>query len=1385
MTKITYWHGVIATADELAEFGQTIAKIVANDNNNGVRVKPLYSKSTGIYSARVNLADRLFFYPVKENGKDYLLLIEVIRNHDIDNAKTLKKSSYQLSTHVQKLLACEHQIISDFEEVDGIAQNLQIDSPIPEKLHYYKQQLLIFNDEQNSVKATNLPVVVRGAAGSGKSCVAFNLMLQLADMPSDSTKPVAYITKSADLIDEMKAMWDELPHHHESNNVMFLTYDALLDHFTPDFHNKTCADFSVLEAWLPCYREASKHRLSAQQKMILQNAQDVQQEFRIMSGYTPDAYLQLGKRNSLFFDADQRQCLLETFQAYKAYLESTDQYDPAYLEFNVDDEFLAMVVDESQDFSYRQIQSLKALCSDDNIALCFDIHQSQHDSFSLSPYLRQLFPTLNSVTLPVCYRCPENIIRLANLTIQLKYAATGGKCEKEESSSVHACDNPSKGYVELLSPNDRGLEKITELTQQANVIIITLAEFKAQAAEHFPLATIFTPEEAKGLEFDTVIAYKIFSHAHIYALNTKLKPINGERPDLAAREHRAKQHKRDEQFRPILNQIFTAFTRAKQSLVIYQPNEAKLRYVMPYVSSAVTDMNVSSPSNVLPTPSSPEAWLDMAKYLAQQKKYAEAKDILCKRLSYTEAKANAVLGLPVESVEPQQQTSVRQKPAQPKRSGKKRSFTKGQAKRKNLKNVEPLIPASDFIIKLRSDFSRQTLSELFKRQDCANILFKTIISNTPTQTYLIDDILNDEAMSKTFTGYLYNSASAHSIFTPELLFSSPDESSSENRTLFFSILSKPEWWNVALLKMLARFDHFNNPQSTAYLSENRHVLALIAQLDADLLLEILKSNKALSMSEALADNLTSCEGGKAPVAYTLFIRQPKIFSLLREENVYFQDVHRLSRVVFHSNMAICSKPDKSIMSWSLYSASKMFLELLDFQPQLALLPKTIDLFTQPLEAFPLPDDVMISTQSPLLHLFRSHFHFITSVLIKMAWANSLLFQLPAFLKAFCTSTDDSNESPFSLLAKKSSEDPLLYRLLTTPQTAQSQDYIFTALASIPDSQSGLSCFHMLLNDPTGFIGLVTFFTQNKDFKLSDKFILSLFKQAVISDNNLSLFAILINNNGYRPLLDAIVNNHRGLISHPFFHRFLFRTFVNLDNISLKVSLFTALFVPSSNESDVASTVLSLFENTDSLHQPQDYIDSLPVRYALNNADQSFLSVIGMMTNGSQGLRCFLAIIKLIPDLVLSNDFIQTLCTPHNDTTCSISTPLIKLISMSSASDAMDILEIILLANKNSDNFALIDQTLRGSELGYTNIHYTDFRNADSDPHSVLPMSLRTIFRKLFPANEHSLCESLQKDMMDNSNRRLSVTNILIRHGVFKPLHNAIYNTDSVQKANRL
>ncbi len=570
-----------------------------------------------LLSIHPNLSDRILLAISEIDGERCFIIVDIALNHDYHKATAMRKNDLSELVARGELKSIELEDLErenvEFAELKASASSgavtqagLTTEMEIRQMQHF-GEQLIELNPTQLKTLKVSLPLLIGGGPGSGKSCSAMQILERLQAEIVDPDERVIYLTRSVRLARKMESDWVLQGGYEQSNynKVSFMTYEELLDEElwtadNPDRQKALIGKDGFGQWW---EQRCQQHSNKRWKKEPLDK---IYQEFRLISGYTQKQYLELGKRQSLYNEQEDRAALYRAYNAYQAELERTNKIDTNFYTPPGEKKY-RFIVDEARDLSNGQLRNLTRLSKDCSIVCCVDSNQSLEDDESNRDFLLQMFKEesgkkeVSHIELPGSYRCPEKILRVADAILQIKHASTGGLTDKHEASSL--CDpealnaSQKEGAVHYITP-ESDLSTYRQMAQFTSLAVVTDAIYRDEAAKLFQTPLIFTQEEIKGLQFPRVIVYKPFDSPIYMQINQRL-------PDVLVKKetHRAK-HDADRmpEFGPPMNRVFTAITRAQDELIICQRFTRELGRIEHHMKSAAEQSKTIAEAAVAETP---------------------------------------------------------------------------------------------------------------------------------------------------------------------------------------------------------------------------------------------------------------------------------------------------------------------------------------------------------------------------------------------------------------------------------------------------------------------------------------------------------------------------------------------------------------------------------------------------------------------------------------------------------------------------------------------------------------------------------------------------------------------------------------------------------------
>jgi hypothetical protein len=564
-----------------------------------------------LYRAKLNGKARLIFAIYQYQDKCSCLVLEYLPNHEYEKSRFLIGSS---AIDENKLPTIERdQIIPE----PAVYLN-------PQRAHFYfLDKVLSFDEQQQLIYDTPAPIVIIGSAGSGKTALTLEKMKK-------AVGDVLYVSHSAYLVQNSRNLYYANAYqNNDQEDVDFLSFTEYLESIqVPEGREVTRRDF---ERWF-CRQ---RHKNLAAHKVF--------EEFRgVLTGPSLDEpwlnrqnYLLLGVRQSLFEQA-QRPIVYDLFEKYLAFLNDNQLFDgniisQQYLA-KVTPRYDFVVVDEVQDITNTQLMLiLKSLHQSGQFMLGGDANQIVHPNFFSWSKVKSLFfdqQDLQSADqalriLQANYRNSPLVAAVANRILKLKHARFGSV--DKESNYLMRSVGEQTGQLQLLVDNDKVRQQLDESTSRSTkfAVVVMHAEQKAIAQQVFNTPLVFSIQEAKGLEYESIILFNFISNEQ-QIFNEIAKGVKVEDLDVDELKYARAKSKTDkslETYKFYINALYVALTRAVSNLYIV---EAQLEHPL----MSLLDLSRFTGDLALQKQeSSIEEWQQEAHKLALQGKQEQADDI--------------------------------------------------------------------------------------------------------------------------------------------------------------------------------------------------------------------------------------------------------------------------------------------------------------------------------------------------------------------------------------------------------------------------------------------------------------------------------------------------------------------------------------------------------------------------------------------------------------------------------------------------------------------------------------------------------------------------------------------------------------------------------------
>ena len=610
MYPILYYNNLDCSGLE-SKFNKII-KFLQDGDFKSAEVKKL--KPTDYFRAKLDITNRLLFKLIKHKDQQYLLILEIIRNHDYSKSRFL---------HGRKII--EEDIVFNPLEIDNI-ESLNI---VSKDAHVHLlNKFIIFDKQQEDILHCSLPLIVIGSAGSSKTSVTLEKLKELEGK-------ILYISLSNYLVDHSQKLYFSFNYYNDKQDIDFLSFKEFLEAI--EIPNEQQITESIFLQWF------SKQNLS---KNIGDGRKVFEEFIGVIAGSSidkaylnKDDYLNLGVKQSIFSE-EQRNEIYILFQKYIEFLDKENYYDSniiAYKYINlVHTTYDAIVVDEVQDFTNSQLSLiLRSLKDSSQFLLSGDANQIVHPNFFSWSKLKSFFysdadlSTYNITRiLAANYRNTPEVTELANRVLRFKNYRFGS-IDKESHYLIESTSE-NHGSVSCLEATPNIIKEVNIRTSRStNYAILVLHEHhKQKAREFFNSPLIFTIQEAKGLEYENIILYNFISSEQHYTEISKDMDRSFLDSDFKYSRAKEKTDKSLEIYKFYINALYVAITRSICNVYMIESNPA-------HKFLRLLDINQIKEVNINAKESSREEWQKEVNKLLIQGKQEQAKAIEENILQYT------------------------------------------------------------------------------------------------------------------------------------------------------------------------------------------------------------------------------------------------------------------------------------------------------------------------------------------------------------------------------------------------------------------------------------------------------------------------------------------------------------------------------------------------------------------------------------------------------------------------------------------------------------------------------------------------------------------------------------------------------------------------------
>jgi len=591
------------------QFEKTVGFLKDGDFSSA-EVKKL--AGNGFYRAKLDYENRLLFKFAWYKEKYYLLLLEVIYNHEYEKSRFLRGT---------KIDESKLELLRSTDDVDE--ENCEELVYVNSGSVYFNllDKVISFDKDQERLFYFKPPFIVIGSAGSGKTVLTLE---KLKTLKGD----VLYVTLSPFLVENSAKWYYSNNYENDKQEVDFLSYKEFLESLKVIKGREL--NYQTFEKWL--------HPRS--QSFGIRDSFKLFEEFRgvitgkeITSEYlSRKEYLGLGIKQSVFLPGE-REKVYTAFQKYLEFLSENGFYDLNMVSYRwleyCKPRYDFIVIDEVQDFTNIQLYVLlMSLKNNGNFILCGDSNQNVHPNFFSWTNVKTMFykHELSGNEIQILranYRNSYTVIDIANKLLKIKNARFGS-IDKESTYLVDPATS-NKGEIHLLNDSVQIRQQLNEKTGRSTkyAVLVMKTEDKKEARKIFKTPLVFSIQEAKGLEYRNIIAVNFISgNSREFREITRGVGYEQVREEVITYSRgKDKSDKSPEAYKIFINSLYVAITRAIEQVYLLESSDK--HEILGLLGLVKVNDKVSLTEEV----SSMDDWKDEARKLEMQGKKEQAEEI--------------------------------------------------------------------------------------------------------------------------------------------------------------------------------------------------------------------------------------------------------------------------------------------------------------------------------------------------------------------------------------------------------------------------------------------------------------------------------------------------------------------------------------------------------------------------------------------------------------------------------------------------------------------------------------------------------------------------------------------------------------------------------------
>ncbi len=560
-----------------------------------------------IQSIRCSDERRIIFSNLIIDNKLYLKVERILAHHEYE--RYFRHVNAQQALTLKTAQPLNITTASDILAVEVPQKNKPVIIPVDQSLSlaHYNQSVLSLNQQQmNAGKPINLPCLIEGAAGAGKTLTMLlllnRLIEQLVETETLLDKDILVISPKPSLNAILQAQWfsdaNPLSKTQAGRRVIFLSEDEFYQRYSPmAADGKNCLS---TDTFVDIIRSALANTPLKFTKNL--DNYSLLHEFQIMATcHDLEEYLNLGERESYLASGDarnERNALWQGLTDISNAMEAKNDYSPYITTWQPQVTFYAVLHDEAQTGYLPTKFILRQMAENVRYLLCAHSAQSTDKKLSVrSTLIKKLGVNdqpLNTHLLSTSYRNPKLVTQFNEFINQMRRAVSGGALDKSEAEQQLSpeCYSAHRGTLTFIPSNHLAAHLKKTPANDIQTIVITRPEFIDDAIQRFGTGYVGTSANFGGQERKRVYLYRLTECQLANQANALLENFNPIQKDNI---HLPKANKANPEFNILFAELYTGSSRTEEELYIVEREDHKRRFLLKHLKDKIKKLNEDHP----------------------------------------------------------------------------------------------------------------------------------------------------------------------------------------------------------------------------------------------------------------------------------------------------------------------------------------------------------------------------------------------------------------------------------------------------------------------------------------------------------------------------------------------------------------------------------------------------------------------------------------------------------------------------------------------------------------------------------------------------------------------------------------------------------------------